>query len=168
MPDTLDPPLIDALLDSWDRNNAIMVGLLRTLPDGGLAVRAMDGSPTVAQQFMHLHYIRLVHVFEDVPEHSTYVPENEWPNETDADRIARLLNESATVVRNAAKSRLESGQPMNVHYDHPILFLQHMIWHEAYHHGQIKLALKLAGRPIADDDIGVASWGVWMDKTRSA
>lgn len=160
--------ILDALLDSWDRNNRIMIGLLRTLPEGGLAVRAMDGSPTVAQQLMHLHYIRLVHVFEDVPELSTYVPEQEWPMETDADLIAQLLNESATAVRDAARSRLASGQPMNVHYDHPILFLQHMIWHEGYHHGQIKLALKLAGRAIPDDDIGVASWGVWMDKTPSA
>lgn len=56
---------------------------------------------------------------------------------------------------------------MDTHYDHPILFLQHMLWHEAYHHGQIKLALKLAGRPISDDVAGPISWGVWMDKTTS-
>jgi hypothetical protein len=37
---------------------------------------------------------------------------------------------------------------MTLHYDHPILLLQHMLWHEGYHHGQIKLALKLAGLPI--------------------
>jgi hypothetical protein len=30
---------------------------------------------------------------------------------------------------------------MNLHYDHPILLLQHMLWHEGYHHGQMKLAL---------------------------
>ena len=38
---------------------------------------------------------------------------------------------------------------MDTHYDHPILMLQHLIWHEGYHHGQIKLALKIAGRPIS-------------------
>ena len=31
-----------------------------------------------------------------------------------------------------------------------ILLLQHMLWHEGYHHGQIKLALKVAGRPMDD------------------
>jgi uncharacterized damage-inducible protein DinB len=51
---------------------------------------------------------------------------------------------------------------MDRHYDHPILLLQHMLWHEGYHHGQMKLALKLAGRPLADEDAGPLTWGVWM------
>lgn len=46
-------------------------------------------------------------------------------------------------------------------------FLQHMIWHEGHHHGQIKLALKLAGRPLSDDEAGPVTWDIWMDKTRS-
>jgi len=53
---------------------------------------------------------------------------------------------------------------MNQHYDHPLLMLQHLIWHEGYHHGQIKLALKLAGRPLSDDDAGPVTWDVWMLK----
>jgi hypothetical protein len=65
----------------------------------------------------------------------------------------------------AVKSRVEAGREMNLHYDHPILLLQHMIWHEGYHHGQIKLALKLAGHPITDEQAGPITWGVWMGKT---
>ena len=67
--------------------------------------------------------------------------------ERDRGRIAAMLNDSAKVVRDAVKGRVEAGRGMDLHYDHPILFLQHMIWHEGYHHGQIKLALKLTGRP---------------------
>ncbi|HEX6049155.1 MAG TPA: DinB family protein [Gemmatimonadaceae bacterium] len=159
--------LLEALLDSWDRNNTIMVGLLRALPDGALALRSTEGSASIAQSFTHMHYVRLVHVFEDAPEFSRYVPEAEWPIEHDADRIAEMLDESARVVRDAVKGRVEKGRAMDMHYDHPILLLQHMLWHEAYHHGQIKLALKLAGRPIADEVAGPISWGVWMDKTTS-
>jgi len=62
------------------------------------------------------------------------------------------------------KARLEANREMDLHYDHPILFLQHMIWHEGYHHGQIKLALKMAGRPISDQQAGPVTWSVWMDK----
>ena len=40
-----------------------------------------------------------------------------------------------------------------------------MVWHEGYHHGQIKLALKLAGIPISDEAAGPVTWGVWMRKT---
>ena len=34
-----------------------------------------------------------------------------------------------------------------------------------YHHGQIKLALKLAGQPMSDDEAGPVSWYVWFRKT---
>jgi hypothetical protein len=40
-----------------------------------------------------------------------------------------------------------------------------MIWHEGYHHGQMKLALKAAGMPLDDEEIGAVTWGVWMRKT---
>jgi hypothetical protein len=53
---------------------------------------------------------------------------------------------------------------MDEHYDHPILLLQHMIWHEGYHHGQIKLALKTAGMPFDDEAIGLLTWDVFMKK----
>ena len=48
----------------------------------------------------------------------------------------------------------QSGREMLRHYDHPLLMLQHLIWHEGYHHGQIKLTLKMAGRPFDDEAIG--------------
>ena len=48
-----DQRLLDALLDSWDRNNTIMLNLLRALPEGGLEVKAIESSPSVAQQFMN-------------------------------------------------------------------------------------------------------------------
>lgn len=156
--------LLDSLLDSWDRNNAILVNFLRALPEGSLAVRAMEGSPTLAQLFMHIHYVRLVFVSEDAPEFATSVPD-EWVEERDAERIGRLLNESAGVVRAAVKGRVEAGRAMDLHFDHPILLLQHMIWHEGYHQGQMKLALKLAGHPMPNAQAGPLTWGVWMKKT---
>ena len=159
-------PILDALVDSWDRNNAITVNLLRALPAGSLALRAADGSPTVAEMFTHMHYCRVVFVFESAPEIAGGRPQNEWEDERDPDRIAALLDESAGLMREAVRSRLASGRPMDTHYDHPILLLQHFIWHEGYHHGQIKLALKRAGRAFDDEEIGPTTWDVWMKKTR--
>lgn len=160
-----DQSLLDALLDSWDRNNTILINLLRALPDGGLDARAVDGSPAVGQLFVHIHYVRLVFVVEDASELGTPLPEGEWRAERNRDRIAEMLNDSAKVVRDAVKGRLLAGRDMDRHYDHPILMLQHMIWHEGYHHGQIKLALKAAGCPFADEEIGPVTWDVWMNKS---
>jgi uncharacterized damage-inducible protein DinB len=159
-----DQSLLEVLLDSWDRNNAILLNLLRAVPQGGLHVRAMESSPSVAEMFAHIHYVRLVFISEDAPEFATSLPEKEWLAGPDSARIAQMLNASAKVVRDAVKSRVETGREMDLHFDHPILLLQHMLWHEGYHHGQIKLALKLAGRPISDKEAGPFTWKIWMNK----
>jgi uncharacterized damage-inducible protein DinB len=159
-----DRSLLEALLDSWHRNNTILLNLLRALPEGGLDARVMGDSPSVAELFTHIHYVRLVFIFEDAPEFAGDLPEEEWVGERDAGRIAQMLNDSAQAVRDAVKSRVETGQGMNLHYDHPVLLLQHMLWHEGYHHGQIKLALKATGRPMTDEEAGPVTWDVWMRK----
>jgi uncharacterized damage-inducible protein DinB len=160
-----DQSILKALLESWDRNNTILVNLLRALPEDGLKARVMENSPSIAGLFMHMHYVRLVFVSEDAPEFAREMPEGEWKAEYDRGRIVQMLNESAKAVRDAVEGRLEAGRGMDVHYDHPILLLQHMIWHEGYHHGQIKLALKLMGRPMDDEEIGPVTWDVFMNKT---
>jgi uncharacterized damage-inducible protein DinB len=156
--------LLGALLDSWDRNNTILTNLLQALPERGLEARPMPGSPSVGEMFGHIHSVRLVFISEDTPEFAQTLPGQEWFVERDRDRMTQMLNESAKAVRNAIKSRLESGRGMNLHYDHPILFLQHMIWHEGYHHGQIKFALKLTGQPMSDEQAGPLTWDIWMRK----
>jgi len=159
-----DQGLLEVLLDSWDRNHTILINLLGALPEGGLAARAVEGSPTVAELFTHIHYVRLVFVSEDAPEFACELPQQEWLAEPDPRRIAEMLNDSAKVVREAVRSRVETGREMNLHYDHPVLMLQHMLWHEGYHHGQIKLALKAAGSPISNKEAGPLTWRVWMRK----
>jgi hypothetical protein len=55
VPSTNDNNLLDVILDSWGRNNHILVNLLRALPEGGLGARIMPGSPSVAEMFTHIH-----------------------------------------------------------------------------------------------------------------
>ncbi|HTR36460.1 MAG TPA: DinB family protein [Bryobacteraceae bacterium] len=167
MPDAPNQSLLEALLDSWDRNNSILINLLHVIPEGGLEASAMEGSPSVAQMFTHIHYVRSVFLFEDAPAFAGEVPEKEWAAERDRGRIAQVLNASAKAVRDAVKTSVETRREMNLHYDHPILLLQHMLWHEGYHHGQIKLALKLAARPISDDDAGPVTWDIWMRRSKA-
>ena len=159
-----DQRLLAALLDSWDRNNTILVNLLRALPEGGLEARAVEGSPSVAELFTHVHFVRLVLVREDAPEFTGNLPEKEWVAERDPDLIAHMLNDSAKAVRDAVENRVEAGRDMELHYDHPILLLQHMVWHEGYHHGQIKLALKVAGQAMNNEEAGPVTWNIWMRK----
>ena len=164
MPGARYHQLLDALLDSWDRNNTIMLNLLRAIPEGGLDAKATAAGHTVAQQFMHFHHERLVSVSEEAREFGRPVPKDEWAAERDRNRIAEMLSDSAAAVRDAVRGRLLAGRDLDLHYDHPVLLLQMLLWHEGYHHGQIKLALKIAGFPIGDDEAGPLTWDVWRKR----
>jgi hypothetical protein len=155
---------LDAVLDSWDRANAVLLNLLHALPEGGLEAKATPNSPTVAEMFTHLHHERLVSVLENAPEFAGPVPEKEWVAEPDPDRIAAMLTDSARTVRQAVQGRVGKGQDLDLDFGHPILLIQFLIFHEAYHHGQIKLALKAAGRPMADSQAGPLTWQVWRGR----
>ncbi len=153
--------LLDAVLDAWDRSNVALVNLLRAIPAGGLDARAMPGSPTVAEMFTHMHHERMVSVLENVPESAVVVPAQEWFHEPDAERIAGMLMESSRHVHDAVIARVDDDRPMDKDFAHPIQLLQFLIFHEGYHHGQIKLALKAAHCPIADAVAGPLTWGIW-------
>ena len=159
--------LLDALSDSWNRNNRILLNFLEVLPQGSLEIRPMAGSPSIAELFTHIHFVRLILVSEDAPEFATTLPEKEWLPELDRTRLAEMLTDSAKAVMESVHSRVHLKRDMEVHYDHPIVLLQHLIWHEGYHHGQMKLALKLAGCPMSDAQAGPLTWRVWMNKTRA-
>lgn len=157
--------LLDALLGAWDRDNEILVKLLRVIPEDGLDARAAEDSPSVAELFTHIHYVRLANIEENAPEFAVAVPEREWVADHDRDRVARMLDESARVVRNAVEGRLSAGRDLDRQFGHPINMLQLLVWHEGYHHGQIKLALKRAGKALSNKEAGPASWGVWMRRS---
>ncbi|MBN9662005.1 MAG: damage-inducible protein DinB [Acidobacteria bacterium] len=164
MPEAPEQNLLEAILDSWDRNNTILVNLVRAVPPGGLEARPTPTSHTVAELLTHLHHERMVSLLEEAPECAGPVPEEEWIHEPDPGRIAQMLTASAQRVRDAVRGRVESGRALDLNYDHPILLLQLLIFHESYHHGQIKLALKLAGHPISDDDAGPLTWDIWRER----
>ena len=159
-----DQPLLDALLDSWDRGNVVLLNLLRAIPSGALGARVMDGSPTVAEMFTHMHHERMMSVFENAPEHAGPVPAREWDLEPDPQRIADMLTESGRCVRNAVAGRIAAGRGLDREFAHPIQLIQFLIFHEGYHHGQVKLALKAARCPIPDADAGPLTWQVWRKR----
>lgn len=158
------PLLLQAVLASWGLHNRVLVNLLRALPEGGLLARATETSPTVAQMFTHLHHERMISVSEEAPEVAVRVPKVEWDAVHDVEAIVRMLDESASAVRDAVSRRVESGRPLEQNFAHPIQLIQFLIFHEGYHHGQIKLALKISGRPLSDKAIGPLVWGAWRSR----
>jgi uncharacterized damage-inducible protein DinB len=167
---TTHDSLLEALLDSWNRHNTILINLLRALPEGGLEARAMEGSPTIEFLYSHIHETRYFWLSKTAPEFAKNLPDlfrqegEHWLPERDPERIAPALEESARAVGEAVKNAVMTGQEMkstNVAYDHPVLLLQHMLWHEGYHVGQMMLGLKAMGRPMPDEQAEPLIWDVW-------
>jgi hypothetical protein len=67
----------------------------------------MEGGPSVAEMFTHMHYARLVLVLEDAPEFARKMPEEEWAGERDHERIAEM----PACGRQAAAHDLARGLP---------------------------------------------------------
>jgi hypothetical protein len=160
----LDAPLLQAILAGWDRHNRVLINLAGAIPEGGFAARALPGSPSVGEMFTHMHHERMVSVAEEAPEHGGEMPEGEWVEVVGAGEISGMLEESGRVVRGAVEGRVAAGRPLDLHFAHPVVLIQFLIFHEGYHHGQIKLALKAAGLPLSDEAAGPLTWDVWRGR----
>jgi hypothetical protein len=57
MPDVPEPRLLEALLDSWDRNNTILVNLLHAIPADRLNTRS-DGERAVDHRTVCAYSLR--------------------------------------------------------------------------------------------------------------
>ncbi|MDX2176725.1 MAG: DinB family protein [Candidatus Sumerlaeia bacterium] len=163
MPSSATIPL-EAVLRAWDRHNQALLNLLALIPEGGLSARAAEGSPTVSEVLSHAHHERLVSVAEEAPEAARAVPGREWAHEPDPAVLARQIAESAAAVREAVRGRVEAGRPLESSFDHPVTLIHFLTFHEGYHRGQIKLALKVAGVPLSDDVVGEPVWGFWRER----
>lgn len=166
----MNDSVLEALLDSFQRNNTILLNLLRALPEGGMDARAIEGSQSVGVQFSHVQNTRLFWLEQVAPEFREGQTQlfskdgDDWIAERDPHRIEEALRASAQAVCDAVKNRLETGQPMkgeHARYDHPVLFLQHMLWHEGYHFGQMKLALKRMGYVLPEVLEEQVIWSLW-------
>lgn len=156
--------VLAAVLDAWDRNNTTLLNLLRAIPADALALRALPGSPTIAEIYTHMHHERMVSVLENAPEAAGTVPAREWIHDTDVPHLVALFDESAARVRDAVLRRTADGRAFDADFAHPVQLMTFLIFHEGYHHGQVKLALKAGGRQIPDEVIGSQIWDVWRGR----
>lgn len=162
----------EALLDSWDRQCRIVDSVATLIDDTNRHVKPSDDGMALDEQLAHMHSVRKYFLSQVAPEHasgltSTYADKEGTPL-ADLDAIKSCLKASARAVRVAVEQALEKGGPMaggNVTYDNPVLFLQHMVWHDGWHIGLIFLALRLNGQEPPEEWEEPKVWGLWRTET---
>jgi uncharacterized damage-inducible protein DinB len=159
---------VEALLDSWTRQSKILSNLTGILTPELLNAKPSEDGWTVAFHLAHLHGTRRYwHMnaagLEQAVGPSLYTfKEGEDPVPSlDLDEIRARLRESEALVRAWVAEKIESGEQQVGNYDHPVLYLQHMVWHEGWHVALIMLALRLAGHEPTEEWECENIWDLW-------
>ena len=160
--------LQDALLDSWDRQCRIVNAVASLVTEENRHFAPEDGGWDMSQQLAHMHSVRRYFLSEVAPEQGGFLPEVHAKTNSSVEEIRAALVGSGGAVRAAFEAAMQTGQPMKsdtVTYEHPVLFLQHMVWHDGWHVGQIFLALRRNGQEPSEEWDEPNVWGQWRTET---
>ncbi len=155
----------DALFESWNRQCGIVAALAGRVNETNKHFKPSEDGWPLSRQLAHLHKTRAYHLAALDPERVAQLPElyrRGWEDPVeDLEMIRQALDESTIAVREVIQKALEEGVQQKGGYDHPVLCLQHLIWHEGWHVGLIFLALRLAGQEIPDEWEEANVWQKW-------
>jgi uncharacterized damage-inducible protein DinB len=161
--------LHDAILESWDRNVRTLSGLAELITADQLGFKLAEGEMDIAEQLCHVHGTRRGWIFSLEPERLAGFERlhvqngDDWKAIRDLEIIRLRLAESAKLVRDLTWDLLEKGVERQGPYEHPIFFMQHMVWHEGWHVGAIMTILRLNGVEPSEQWEDANLWGQWRD-----
>lgn len=159
--------LKNALLDSWDRQNAILTNVVNLIEPDWLGFKIADGELSIVNHLGHIHQVRSFFLSNIAPNHMDGIEKvaaDGWSSSTDIDKIKEQLPISARQIRTAMNELLDEGKPVGF-YDHPVLYLQHMMWHEGWHVGAIMAALRLNGHDMPEEWEEPNIWAHWRTES---
>jgi len=146
------------LIDTWQIHNRINNYLLAAITDEALPL-GMGRGRNAAEQFTHMHNVRLMWLKTSAPELFATQTKIEKGESLSREFLTQRLNESGDAIASMLETALAAGK-LKGFKPHPAAFLGYMISHESHHRGQITQSLKHAGYKIdAKVLYGLWEWG---------
>lgn len=158
--------MIEQLLDSWDRQASMVGSVAELVTEENRGLKPNTECMSLDQQLCHIHEVRYWWLGAVSKEHQArlgdvYIEvEGKHLPISDLVEIRNQLAISAKAVRDAAEIGLNLGGKFGP-YDNALLFIQHMVWHEGYHVGQIYAALMPAGLAPDENWEEKHIWELW-------
>lgn len=156
------------MLDSWTRQCKILENFTGILTPELLNAKPSDDGWTVAFHLAHIHgtrrywHMNAAGLEEPVgPSLYTFTEGEDPVPSHDLEVIKARLAESGQLVHDWVSEKIESGAQQVGNYDHPVYYLQHMIWHEGWHFALLMLAIRLAGQEPTDEWECANVWDMW-------
>ena len=159
----------EALLDSWDRQCRIVDAVMTKIDDSNKHIKPSEDGWALDKQLAHMHNTRKFFLKNVAPEIAaplgkSYIDDEGTPVQN-LEELKAMVRASGTAVRKATEELIKKGIVQAGFYDNPILFLQHMVWHEGWHVGLIFLALRLNGQEPEEEWEEEKVWGEWRTET---
>jgi uncharacterized damage-inducible protein DinB len=143
-----------SLADTWHLNNRVNLRLLGQLSDAQLAYASNPRARSVADQFAHLHSVRLTWLEVVAPAGTPLAKVEKGSAAAPALRTA--LEASALALGTAIAEAERTGR-MRGYKRGVAAFVGYLLAHEAHHRGQIALHLKHAKMAL-DPKAGYELW----------
>lgn len=155
---SLDPE--KEIIDTWNINNRINLYVLEAVSPEALNDLSASKGRTVAEQFAHLHNVRLMWLKSAAPEFLGGLQKIEKEVAADKKLLSRYLTDSGKAMEALFKKAIKEGRVKGFK-PHVTGFLGYILAHESHHRGQIALSLKQSGHAL-DRKIafGIWEWGV--------
>lgn len=115
----------------------------------------------MAEQFAHVHNVRLMWLKQAAPELLAGLEKVEKTEAADPLRLRAALESSAGAIAELLRQSVAAGGRVKGFKPHVTAFPGYLVFRESHHRGQIALTLKQAGHPL-DKKIayGIWEWGV--------
>ena len=149
------------LLETWEIHNRINLYLLDSIAPEALKSLASSKGRTVAQQFAHIHNVRLMWLEQAAPEFAAELLKIPKEELHDIQMLRSSIENSGLAIKSLLAKSMQSGGKVKGFKPHATAFLGYLISHESHHRGQLVLSLKQAGHPVNKKvQFGLWEWGV--------
>lgn len=156
----------EALLESWNRQSRIVNALADRVTEANRKVKPSEDGWPLDQHLAHIHQTRTYWLSTFAPDLAASLPRSftgGWgsPPIESLDGIKACLTASGSAIGQEMRELLANNAQAVGGYDHPLFFLQHMIWHEGWHVGLIMLGLRLNNEEPPEEWEEAHLWGEW-------
>ncbi len=149
------------LIETWEINGRIVLYLLESIENEWLTDISASKGRNVAEQFAHLHNVRLMWLKASAPELLEGLEKLEKAQNLNKEILAESLTKSAEAISKLISIGIANGGKIKGFKPHATAFVGYLISHESHHRGQMMLLLKQSGRKLSKSvSFGIWEWGV--------